>query len=190
MISFEDILFLFNSSVKNRYLIRLNLLEAGLLFKTAAKAPGNILEIGTKIGGSSVLLAAAAGDRKVYSVDIIPHRNRKKGRVLDKITPTNLIEKIDFIVEESTSVANRWEEKLGLIFIDGDHTPEAVARDIVAWKPHVMKGGYMAFHDIGVAGTKNGKKLVIQLHKIVNSKMAGWEKIGHVQSLLILQNNE
>ncbi len=188
---FEDILFLFNSKVHNRKFVRLNFLEAGLLFKTARKSPGDIIEIGTKIGGSAVLLAAAAQDNnKIYSVDIIPHRSRLKGVRLDKITPKKLIGRINFIVEHSTKLAKRWRIKMGMIFIDAEHTPKALSEDIDAWKPHVMRGGYIAFHDIAVAGTKRGIKQSKQLHKVVKKKLPNWIVEGQAQSLLVLKNPE
>lgn len=36
---------------------------------------------------------------------------------------------------------------LFLVYVDGDHSYDGVFRDIRAWAPKVMKGGYMAFHD-------------------------------------------
>jgi predicted O-methyltransferase YrrM len=40
------------------------------------------------------------------------------------------------------------EQKVDLLFIDGDHTYEGVRRDFEMYSPLVRKGGIIAFHDI------------------------------------------
>lgn len=37
--------------------------------------------------------------------------------------------------------------ELAFVFIDGEHTYDAVSADIAAWKPKVMAGGVLAGHD-------------------------------------------
>lgn len=37
-----------------------------------------------------------------------------------------------------------------LVFIDADHSYEAVKADIAAWEPKVREGGILCFHDYGV----------------------------------------
>ncbi len=165
----------------------MNLLEAGLLFKVASLATGNILEIGTCIGGSSVLLAAASGDRKVYSVDIVSCSERDKNAELVRLCPTDILNKIEFIVERSAVLAKRWDKKMGLIFIDGSHNPPALCNDILSWKSHVSDSGYMVFHDVGVPTTKKGAGLAKRLLKVVKRNMIGWRKVDQVQSLLVMQ---
>lgn len=39
-------------------------------------------------------------------------------------------------------------DRLGLLFIDGDHTYEGVKQDFEMYKEFVSPGGYIAFHDI------------------------------------------
>lgn len=41
---------------------------------------------------------------------------------------------------------------LDLVFIDGDHSYEAVMADIAAWQPLVRPGGVLAGHDYGTFG--------------------------------------
>ena len=73
---FVNLLWLFNSGKENRDIIRLDLNEAGLLYKYAQKScltKGSILEIGRYWGGSTVLLAMATHntDVNVVSVDVV-----------------------------------------------------------------------------------------------------------------------
>ena len=185
---FEDILFLFNSSKKDRKFIRMNLKEAGALFDIAQKSPGDILEIGTMIGGSAILLAAAAPDNcKVYSVDIISCQERKAFTSLKNYVTSTLLNNIEFIIGKSVEVAQKWEKELGLVFIDGNHTVMSIAKDIDAWRSRVMTGGFLVFHDVGVPTSSSGRKLAQQLLRKVNSKLKKWYKVNHIESLLILQ---
>ena len=79
---FSHLLWLFNSPKETRNIIRLDLHEAGLLYKYASEQwtrmpkdeHGNIiLEIGRYWAGSTVLLAMATHDTKVkiVSVDVV-----------------------------------------------------------------------------------------------------------------------
>ena len=73
---FVHLLWLFNSSRETREIIRLDLREAGLLYKYARLSyltEGSILEIGRYWGGSTVLLAMAThnSDVNVVSVDVV-----------------------------------------------------------------------------------------------------------------------
>lgn len=40
-----------------------------------------------------------------------------------------------------------YDESLGLVYIDCDHSYEGVKADIEAWLPKLVTGGIMAFHD-------------------------------------------
>ncbi|CAK0840158.1 unnamed protein product [Prorocentrum cordatum] len=53
-----------------------------------------------------------------------------------------------FMLQESVE-ASRWVEpgSLDLVFIDGDHRYESVARDMEAWWPALREGGALAGHD-------------------------------------------
>ena len=44
---------------------------------------------------------------------------------------------------------------LDMVFIDADHSHQAVLKDISAWKPKIRKGGIMMGHDISYEGVYN-----------------------------------
>lgn len=59
---------------------------------------------------------------------------------------------------ESTVAANFFaENSLDFVFIDADHTYEAVKRDLLAWWPRVRPGGLVCGHDYGVYGDASGQ---------------------------------
>lgn len=55
-----------------------------------------------------------------------------------------------FIKNYSIEASKTFEDSsLDAVFIDGDHTYEAVRSDILAWYPKVKTGGYISGHDFG-----------------------------------------
>ena len=52
------------------------------------------------------------------------------------------------IVSSSEVVARTWATPLGMVFIDGGHSFEAVYTDYSSWSPHIIPGGYLVIHDI------------------------------------------
>jgi len=136
--------------------------EGELLFKLAQARQGNIVEIGSFLGGSTITLAKGLKDPyKVYAVD--PHvwidalvrrgeklvtiprgakqifkKNIKKWGVGGKIIP---------IEEISEKAARSWKGKIEFLWIDGDHEYNSVKKDFLLWEPFLKKGGVIAFHD-------------------------------------------
>lgn len=47
------------------------------------------------------------------------------------------------------------DESLDWVYIDGDHTQDAVYKDIVAWFPKIKKGGFLSGHDFMENGVRN-----------------------------------
>ena len=65
--------------------------------------------------------------------------NMREAGVLDVIRPLRMPS-----VAAATLFAN---DSLDFVFIDADHTCEAVQADITAWRPKVRAGGILAGHD-------------------------------------------
>jgi len=57
---------------------------------------------------------------------------------------------ITLVQDFSHNVAARWGgPKVGLLYVDGDHTKEGARRDIEAWAPHLAPGARIAVDDYG-----------------------------------------
>jgi MMP 1-O-methyltransferase len=55
----------------------------------------------------------------------------------------------DIVTVRQTDSADTsgWRAPIRLLFIDGDHSYEATKRDLEAWRPFVVDGGVICFHD-------------------------------------------
>ena len=142
---FVELLWLFNSPTwkkietpqprETRNIIRLDLHEAGFLYKYASQQwktmpktrDGNIiLEIGRYWAGSLVLLAIATHDSKVkiVSVDVVEGCHDPDAD--DWLNEYEEKERIDIRVDNSWAMENM---PLSMLFVDGDHSYEGVKRD-------------------------------------------------------------
>lgn len=52
------------------------------------------------------------------------------------------------IVAPSKVAARKWATPLGMVFIDGGHSLDAVMTDYQSWSRHIVPGGILAVHDI------------------------------------------
>lgn len=116
--------------------------------------PHVILTIGSYRGCSDIILATFSsvpvyaidfhlmGDGDNYPFNSDDRRewtnNVLKWGVADKICPINL---------NSRDVSKIWRLPIGLLFVDGSHSYEAVRDDIAGYLPYVAPGGIVAFHD-------------------------------------------
>jgi len=119
-----------------------------MLWRAVRASEGPILEIGRRHGGSTVLLAAAGGDRTVTSIDLAPAHNPACDVAFQKIneqTPGRL----KLIIGNSRQTLPA--ETFGFVFIDGDHSYQGVRADVVAhWNSLKAVGaapGFAVFHD-------------------------------------------
>ena len=70
----------------------------------------------------------------------------------------------------SEVVAPSFPHRVGLLWIDGDHTYDAVRRDIDAWTPHLLPGAGVVFDD--VAGRKDDGPTRVHLEMIESGRFA------------------
>jgi len=131
--------------------------EGMTLYRLAKKCNGTgaIVEIGSWKGRSTIWIAFGSKDgpkKKVVAID--PHTgspemppghslaefkaNIKNAGVGDLVKP---------IVKTSEEAAASFKEKVGFIFIDGNHDYKYAKQDFGLWFPKVMEHGVMAFHD-------------------------------------------
>jgi len=140
--SFEDLTWLFTCDSRNRGIIRQGFDEAALLWKAVRATAGNILEVGRNQAGSTVLLAAAAPAREVYSIDIKAKAHPACAKFLAR--PENK-ERVRQLVADSRKTLPGIT--FGFEFIDGDHSFDGVLADVIAHWNALEGQGLAVFHD-------------------------------------------
>lgn len=146
--------------------------QVRLLYRAAAAepGPGDIAEIGSWMGKSTVTIARALldhgiGDCRVFAID--PHEAHtdqseeiaRAGSTLPHFQENVRMARVEHLVEPlvMTSEAAAQElarrgVRLRLAFIDGRHDEESVRQDIRAFRPLMRPRGLMAFHDCDPEG--------------------------------------
>ena len=161
------------------------------------KKPKVILEIGTAKGGTLFLFSRiASNDAKIISLDL-PHGEFGGGYSIFKIPLYKSFaqdkQKIYLVREDShknktlnkiTSILG--DNKIDLLFIDGDHTYKGVKKDFEMYSPLVKKTGIIVFHDIAkiekpTEVRKFWKQIKGSKQEIIEDQNQGWGGIGILQ---------
>ena len=146
---------------KARPFIQMSENEAKELWNQAKNEKGIIVEIGTYLGGSAIILESGGGN--VYTIDI-------------NETPDIPRTKFIKIIGKSSDIG--WGETIDLLFIDGDHQYDSVREDLKKWLPRVKVGGKVVFHDYD---SHSGVTLTV--HRAIEDKLI--EPIKKAGSLLV-----
>jgi len=136
-----------------------------------AAAIGPCLEIGSFCGKSTVYIGAACKNKETTLFTIDHHRgseeqqpgqlyfdpeiyDERTGRVDSLPLLRRTLEKagledtvVPMITFSRVAVKN-WATPLSMVFIDGGHSYETALTDYRCWAPHLLKDGYLVFHDI------------------------------------------
>ena len=132
--------------------------ERLLLMQTALELPEGftVVEIGSYLGASTAFLGAAAVQRggTVHAVDT--WMNDAMGAEGSWDTWKEFCENTELfdgyvVPHRGTSVDARREMagiECDMLFIDGDHSYDAVVTDLRTWLPALRPGGVLAMHDI------------------------------------------
>lgn len=124
-------------------------------------ADGEILEIGSFKGKSTITLAKAAGlgdSSKVHAVDpmnspSVTDPNLKDGETSfadfkKNVERHDAADKIELHQVTSAELAENWSKPLRLLWIDGDHTYEGARVDFEGFSRHLCDGAIVAMHDV------------------------------------------
>jgi predicted O-methyltransferase YrrM len=147
--------------------------EGRHLYRLASEAAGAgpCLEVGSYCGKSTIYLGTACREKGQVLFCVDHHRGSEEqqpgeeyfdpalfdplaGRIdtfrhfRAAVELAGLEDTVAPIVCRSELAARAWRTPLGLVFIDGGHAFETVRTDFRAWSPHVVPGGFLAFHDV------------------------------------------
>ena len=128
------------------------------LLQGYAREAGRVVEIGVYEGSSAVALAHVMGPgQELHLIDPFGHHasalpsgwgatERASRRVVARAAASDG-PRVVWHVAFSHDAAPAWREPIDLLFIDGDHAEQAVARDWADWHGFVAPGGHVLFHD-------------------------------------------
>lgn len=165
------------------------------------------LEIGSFCGKSAHLLAYELkdSDQKVFTLDhhIGSEEHQADQEYFDRdifdknlnqvntlpiliknLQENNLSSKIVPLIGKSRDIAKAWNEKLGLLFIDGGHAFETALEDYHSWKEHVAEGGVIVFHDIYEDPSKGGLAPYKVMQEAINE---GFSIVDREDTIVCLQ---
>jgi predicted O-methyltransferase YrrM len=155
-----------------------------------------VVEVGVYEGGSARVLANALDARaELHLVDPYP---RESGAALTEgwrgsplaaklviwRTVRGTGPRVCWHLRRGDEVGRDWRgPAVDLVFIDGDHSPEACRADWEAWHGHVRDGGAVAFHD--ARGERaSGPRVVVD--ELFRGGGSDWRIVGEVDSLVVV----
>lgn len=126
-----------------RDFVRLEPWEIEYLYSLAGQSTLGVVETGRFRGGSTLVLAAAAPNVPVWSIDINPQDDVALRLLMSELRVGH---NVNLIVDDSTCDVPG-VGGFDLLFIDGDHSLEGCSGDIERWWPRLAPGGNMVLHD-------------------------------------------
>ena len=90
----------------------------------------------------------------------------------------------------SYDAVNGWDQSIDLIFMDADHTYDAVKQDWSKWSPHIRIGGFVAFLDSRII---QGRSLTAQdgpvmlVKEITANQSKSYKVTNEVDSITVFQ---
>lgn len=127
-----------------------------LLLGEFAKRKDNIIivEIGSYLGASSLVISSANKKATLYCVDTWNNDAMSEGNwdtMKVFLKNTRKCKNIKTLRMWSTEAVEKIENEIDMIFIDGDHSYSGVKADVDLYFPKIKRGGIICMHDYGWA---------------------------------------
>lgn len=131
------------------------------LIAACPRAEGEVLEIGSFKGKSTIILAKSArlaGDEKIHAVDPMTAPSETDPDLRGEASSFNDFQKnieahkvagnVEFHQRFSFELARDWNAPIRLLWIDGDHTYAGTKLDLEGFISHLTDGAIVAIHDV------------------------------------------
>lgn len=151
--------------------------DARALMELLINSSGKIVEVGSFLGKSAVFTSCfkpvvcidpwKANDALKNKIIEGLGENYKNDKILSKGNFYHLFEKfaikenefgynVTAIKKPDTEVFNNWNGgKIGVLFLDHNHTYDSVMASLLGWKPHMAQDGKILIHDSNWIVIKN-----------------------------------
>ena len=133
------------------------------------------MEIGSYKGKSTCYLASATA-QTVYAIDPWDMAGNVNGRfgfaqastreAFD--LQTKPYKNIVAIQGFGVAVGKSWEGgPVGLLYVDGDHSEQAVLNDVLTWRPLIARGGHVILDDLDTPKNPGVRRAAERLRKVL-----------------------
>lgn len=162
--------------------------EMALLLKYSKEARV-VVELGCYEGKTSAALAENT-DGIVYSIDpFIAGRARiSYGHLIAKTyCKRKKLQNLKLIKGMSYEVGRTFTKKIDFLFVDANHSYDAIKRDWEEWFPKIKRGGIIALHDCKQAPCSPGYLGSMQFYADYLSRLTEVQEIGSIDSLVVFR---
>lgn len=149
-----------------------------------------IVEIGSYKGKSACYLGVGSRSghgAPVFAIDLWELNDEEKYASPDvfqtwqrQIASFGLADLVTPLRIDASLLGRMWNRPIGLLFIDGDHDYESVARDFQLWSPHLAPGAVLAFHDYAHPKVGADVKRLVAEHVATSNRFRGGEIIDRL----------
>jgi len=157
-----------------------------------------VVEIGVAEGASALALREAMADDGVLHLIDPFHRSRLKWinavrRAANAAVAQSRRANVVWITQFSHEAARDWTQTIDFLFLDGDHSEDAVWQDWETWHRFVAPGGCVAFHDAREfpngwpTATDGPVRVVNALFR--EQAYPGWTIEAEIHSLVVVRRN-
>ena len=115
--------------------------EGRALYDQGARAPDNVVEVGSYYGGSAVILARA-GARRLTLID-----PAARPELLVSLARTGLLHQVRLLSYYDSQLWHLWDSPVSFLFIDHQHDYVSTRNSLAAWRRHLVPGARIALHD-------------------------------------------
>ncbi len=126
---------------------------------------GNYANLGHSHGGSAILMAKSLQEYslsgKVFTIDI----TFRYHHAMERMKTFNVTDRIEVCQGPTDEWAEKLVQEFNFVFIDADHSLEAVRTDITNWSPKIKVRGLLSLHDTNQDFS----------HKAIQETIAGYE---------------
>lgn len=163
--------------------------QASELFRLAAQVPsgGTIVEVGTHLGRSAVILGLAArpGVRVVAIDPFLPDwrygREDTEAMLRENLARAGVADRVEVRAVTSEAARAAWSGSVDLVYVDGGHSYWA-CRDDLGWARWVPPGGHVLVHD---AFSSLGVTTALLRHVLPSSILRCAGRTGSLATLVV-----
>jgi predicted O-methyltransferase YrrM len=165
-----------------------------------------VVNIGVYEGSSAVMFCDALGEQaQLHLIDPFVDEDGWALRDGWRASPTSTRmavarrvrhggPRLHWHLERSQDVGRSWSGlPVDLLFVDGDHSPEAVREDWEVWRRHIAPAGAVAFHDarLGCPGGSGGPGPTSVTEHLFRAPAGspGWHIVDEVDSLVVVRRS-